>query len=54
MNVKLINDKKVYQRCVNKLNFISQKFVHCCYSLLKDSIDIEQTHLCWFLYFRTK
>ena len=25
MNVKLINDKKVYQRCVNKPNFISQK-----------------------------
>ena len=36
MNVKLINDKKVYQRCVNKPNFISQKIfdknfvaVHC-------------------------
>ena len=25
MNVKLINDKKVYQRCVNKPSFISQK-----------------------------
>ena len=25
MNVKLINDKKVYQRCVNKPNFISSK-----------------------------
>ena len=25
MNVKLINDKKVYQRCVNKPNFLSQK-----------------------------
>ena len=25
INVKLINDKKVYQRCVNKPNFISQK-----------------------------
>ena len=36
MNVKLVNDKKVYQRCVNKPNFISQKIfdkkfvaVHC-------------------------
>ena len=25
MNVKLVNDKKVYQRCVNKPNFLSQK-----------------------------
>ena len=25
MNVKLINNKKVYQRCVKKPNFISQK-----------------------------
>ena len=25
MNVQLVNDKKVYQRCVNKPNFISQK-----------------------------
>ena len=36
MNVKLVNDKKVYQRCVNKPNFISQKIfgknffaIHC-------------------------
>ena len=35
-NVKLVNDKKVYQRCVDKPNFISQKMfdkyfvaVHC-------------------------
>ena len=57
MNVKLINDKKVYQRCVNKPNFISQKIFDknlCCCSLFKDSIDIEQTHLFWFLYFRTE
>ena len=25
INVKLINDKKAYQKCVNKLNFLSQK-----------------------------
>ena len=36
MNVKLISDKKTYLRCVNKLNFVSQKIfdknfvaVHC-------------------------
>ena len=36
INVKLINDKKVYQRCVNKPRFVSQKIfdknfaaVHC-------------------------
>ena len=25
MNVKLISDKRIYQKCVNKPNFISQK-----------------------------
>ena len=41
MNVKLINDKKTYQRCVNKPNFISQKIfdksfvaVHCSKTVL--------------------
>ena len=41
MNVKLINEKKVYQRCVNKPNFISQKMfdksfvaVHCSKTVL--------------------
>ena len=41
MNVKLINDKKVYQGCVNKPNFISQKIfdekfvaVHCSKTVL--------------------
>ena len=41
MNVKLINDKKTYQRCVNKPNFISQKIfdkhfvaVHCSKAVL--------------------
>ena len=41
INVKLINDKKVYQRCVNKPNFISQKIfdknfviVHCSKTVL--------------------
>ena len=36
MNVKLINDRRMYQRCVNKPNFISSKIfdknfvaVHC-------------------------
>ena len=36
INVKLISDKKVHQRCVNKPNFVSQKIldknfvaVHC-------------------------
>ena len=41
INVKFINDKKVYQRCVNKPNFISQKtfdknfvVVHCTKTVL--------------------
>ena len=41
MNVKLISDKKVYQRCGNKPNFISQKIfdknfvaVHCSKTVL--------------------
>ena len=41
INVKLINDKKTYLRCVNKPNFISQKIfdkkfvvVHCVTSVL--------------------
>ena len=41
INVKLINDKKTYQRCVNKPNFISQKIfdknfvaVHCVKTVL--------------------
>ena len=41
MNVKLISDKKTYQRCVNKPNFISQKIfdkkfvaVHCSKTVL--------------------
>ena len=41
MNIKLVNDKKVYQRCVNKPNFISQKIfdknsaaVHCSKTVL--------------------
>ena len=41
MNVKLVNDKKTYQRCVNKPNFISQKrfdknfvAVHCSKKVL--------------------
>ena len=41
MNVKLISDKKVYQKCVNKPNFISQKIfdkifvaVHCSKTVL--------------------
>ena len=41
INVKLINDKKTYQRCVNKPNFISQTIfgktfvaVHCLKTVL--------------------
>ena len=41
MNIKLINDKKVYQRCVNKPNFISSEIldknfvaVHCSKKVL--------------------
>ena len=41
MNVKLINDKKIYLRCVNKPNFISQKIfdkgfvaIHCSKAVL--------------------
>ena len=41
MNIKLVNDKKTYQRCVNKPNFISQKIfdknfasVHCSKTVL--------------------
>ena len=41
INVKLINDKKVYQKCINKPNFISQKIfdknfvaVHCSKTVL--------------------
>ena len=41
MNIKLVNDKKVYQRCVNKPNFMSQKIfdknsaaVHCSKTVL--------------------
>ena len=41
INVKLINDKKTYQRCLNKPNFISQKIfdknfvaVHCVKTVL--------------------
>ena len=41
INVKLISDKKTYQRCVNKPNFISQKIfdkdfvaVHCSKTVL--------------------
>ena len=41
MNAKLINDKEVYQRCVNKPNFISKKIfdknfaaVHCAKKVL--------------------
>ena len=28
INVKLINDKKSYLKCVNKPNFLSQKIFH--------------------------
>ena len=28
MNLKLINDKKVYLKCINKPNFMSQKIIH--------------------------
>ena len=41
INVKLINDKKTYQKCVNKPNFVSQKIfdksfvaVHCSKKVL--------------------
>ena len=41
VNVKLINDKRTYQRCVNKPNFISQKIfdknfvtIHCVKTVL--------------------
>ena len=41
MNVKLINNRKTYMRCVNKRNFISQKIfnknfvaVHCSKTVL--------------------
>ena len=41
MNVKLVNDKRTYQTCVNKPNFISQKIfdknfvaVHCSKTVL--------------------
>ena len=41
INVKLVNDKKTYQKCVNKPNFISQKIfdknivaVHCSKTIL--------------------
>ena len=41
INLKLINDKKTYQRCVNKPNFISQKIfdknfvaIHCVKTVL--------------------
>ena len=41
INLKLINDRKVYQKCVNKPNFISQKIfdknfvaVHCSKTVL--------------------
>ena len=41
MNIKLINNRRVYQKCVNKPNFISQKIfdknfvaVHCSKTIL--------------------
>ena len=41
MNVKLVNDKKIYQRCVNKPNFVCSKIldkkfvaVHCSKKML--------------------
>ena len=41
INIRLINDKKTYQRCVNKPNFISQKIfdknfvaIHCVKTVL--------------------
>ena len=40
INVKLINDRKVYQKCVNKPNFISQKNF-CSSSLFTNSINIK-------------
>ena len=47
MNVKLINDKKIYQRCVNKPNFISQKIfdtdfaaLHCSKKVLASNKPI--------------
>ena len=55
INVKLINDKKSYLKCVNKPNFISQKIydrnfvaVHCA----EKSINTEQIDLYRFLGFR--
>ena len=40
INVKLINDRKVYQKCVNKPNFISQKNFWSS-SLFTNSINIK-------------
>ena len=55
INVKLVNDKKKYQKTVNKSNSVSQKIIEkklCSCSLFKESINFKQTNLCWFLYFR--
>ena len=56
MNVKLVSDKKTYQKIVNKPNFISQKILdkNCNSSLFKEIINTKQVNLCWFLYFRAK
>ena len=55
-NIKLISNKKIYQRCADKLNFISLKIidenlvaVHCSRSVLT-----KQTNLCWILCLRTQ
>ena len=52
MNVKLINDKKVYQKIVNKPNFISQKIIdknfaaaHCSKKVLNKPIYVGFTIL---------
>ena len=56
INVKLVSDKKKYQKIVNKPNFISQKIFDkkfCSSTFCKESINTEQANLCWILYFRT-
>ena len=47
INVKLINDKRMYQKFVDKPSFISSKIID------KNLVaDFEQANLCWILHFR--
>ena len=53
INVKLINDKKTYLKCVNKPIFISSKIVdknfvavHCS----KKVLTLKKKNLCWIFY----